>query len=90
MYDFMIRLSSKKGKPTGLPFCSVMIFFSEHPHEAQGQGGGHQLGGGCGDPDAVHAKHQRQQEDEARLKDQGPEEGDEGGDEAVVQGGEEA
>ena len=67
-----------------------MIFLPKNSHEGQGQCGGHQLGGGGGDPDAVHAENQREGKHKACLKDQGPEKGDEGGDEAVVLGGEEA
>ena len=56
------------------------------PEEEQGQQEGEDLRRGNGPPDAVHIQQQRQDQHGAGLEHHGPQEGDNGGSEAVVEG----
>ena len=56
------------------------------PEEEQGQQEGEDLRRGNGPPDAVHIQQQRQDQHGAGLEHHSPQEGDNGGGEAVVEG----
>ena len=67
-----------------------MIFFPFDHKEDQAYHRSHQLCHHDGPPDTVDTPYQRQQHDRRDLEHQGPQKGNDGGSQAVIEGGEKA
>ena len=69
---------------------SIAVTTAESHQEHHRHHGGQQVGRHHGKPDARQTKNQGQHQNCRHLEHQGPQEGDEGGDQAIVQGGKKA
>ena len=67
----------------------ISVSFAEGEEKGGGHCDGHDLGGDDGEPDAVELPDEGEDKDGGDLKDEGAEEGDQCGDDAVVKSGEE-